>query len=180
MSLSHRNLNGVGGFSIAKRTSNIATKAAAQRLANVMSLQNKDNDSKDDDKDHIFKFVVPSTINGESNLSAISFTRRNRSQSIAVNFRDLKILKNKLDRCFILLWGWPPYSLRVCSYTTQLSFFVTYVPTILAMFLRRSIFYIMFVYVSTVVWDRLCSYDGLFQLFIMFIKLTRGHEHTYN
>ncbi|KFK27654.1 hypothetical protein AALP_AA8G411300 [Arabis alpina] len=84
----HRNqkLDGVGGFSTVKRTQNVATKAAAQRLAKVMALQHKDNDEDDDDdEDHGFKFAPPSnTINGGSNLPAVSFARRNRSQSPAI------------------------------------------------------------------------------------------------
>ncbi|VVB17449.1 unnamed protein product [Arabis nemorensis] len=86
MSPAHRKqqLDGVGGFSTVNRTQNVATKAAAQRLAKVMALQNKDND-EDDDEDHGFKFAAPSsTINGNSNLPAVSFARRNRSQSPAI------------------------------------------------------------------------------------------------
>lgn len=81
----HRNqIGSVGGLSTVKRTQNVATKAAAQRLAKVMALQNKDNEEDDDDDDdHEFKFAPPSSgaING-------SFSRRNRSQSPAVIFRD--------------------------------------------------------------------------------------------
>lgn len=89
MSPAHRNhLGGVGGLSTVKRTQNVATKAAAQRLAKVMALQDKNNeeDDDDDDDDHEFKFAPPSSgaING-------SFARRNRSQSPAV----IKILRNR-------------------------------------------------------------------------------------
>ncbi|EFH48327.1 hypothetical protein ARALYDRAFT_489231 [Arabidopsis lyrata subsp. lyrata] len=77
----HRNqIGSVGGLSTVKRTQNVATKAAAQRLAKVMALQNKDNEEDDDDDDdHEFKFAPPSSgaING-------SFSRRNRSQSPAI------------------------------------------------------------------------------------------------
>ncbi|CAL9231326.1 unnamed protein product [Arabidopsis halleri] len=78
MSPAHRNkIGGVGGLSTVKRTHNVATKEAAQRLAKVMALQNKDNE--EDDDDHEFKFAPPSSgaING-------SFSRRNRSQSPAI------------------------------------------------------------------------------------------------
>ncbi|XP_024006748.1 coiled-coil domain-containing protein SCD2 isoform X1 [Eutrema salsugineum] len=88
MSPAHRkqHLVGVGGFSTVKRTQNVATKAAAERLAKVMALQSKENeDDDDDDEDHDFKFATPSsTINGTSNLPAVSFSRRNRSQSPAI------------------------------------------------------------------------------------------------
>ncbi|KAG7556248.1 hypothetical protein ISN44_As11g023030 [Arabidopsis suecica] len=82
MSPAHRNqIGGVGGgLSTVKRTQNVATKAAAQRLAKVMALQNKNNEEDyDDDDDHEFKFAPPSSgaING-------SFARRNRSQSPAI------------------------------------------------------------------------------------------------
>ncbi|KAG7603231.1 hypothetical protein ISN45_At05g022170 [Arabidopsis thaliana x Arabidopsis arenosa] len=83
MSPAHRNqIGGVGGLSTVKRTQNVATKAAAQRLAKVMALQNKYNeedDDDDDDDDHEFKFAPPSSgpING-------SFARRNRSHSPAI------------------------------------------------------------------------------------------------
>ncbi|AED93200.1 coiled-coil protein [Arabidopsis thaliana] len=80
MSPAHRNqIGGVGGLSTVKRTQNVATKAAAQRLAKVMALQNKDNEEDDDDDDHEFKFAPPSSgpING-------SFARRNRSHSPAI------------------------------------------------------------------------------------------------
>ncbi|KAG2304948.1 hypothetical protein Bca52824_033599 [Brassica carinata] len=44
MSLAHRKQLGVvGGLSTAKRSQNTAAKAAAQRLAKVMALQNKNN-----------------------------------------------------------------------------------------------------------------------------------------
>ncbi|EOA20330.1 hypothetical protein CARUB_v10000636mg [Capsella rubella] len=77
MSPAHRNQlgGGVGGLSTVKRTQNVATKAAAQRLAKVMALHNNDDDDDDDE----FKFAQPSSgaING-------SFARRNRSQSPAL------------------------------------------------------------------------------------------------
>ncbi|CAH2044220.1 unnamed protein product [Thlaspi arvense] len=82
MSPAHRKeLGGLGGFSTVKRTQNVATKEAAQRLAKVMAFQSNDNE-EDDDEDHEFEFAPPSSaINGSSNFS---FARRNRSQSPAI------------------------------------------------------------------------------------------------
>ncbi|KAL1226217.1 Coiled-coil domain-containing protein SCD2 [Cardamine amara subsp. amara] len=89
MSPAHpKQLGGIGGLSTVKRTQNVATKAAAQRLAKVMALQsneNEEDDDDDDDEDHGFKFAPPSgTINGTNNLPAVSFSRRNRSPSPAI------------------------------------------------------------------------------------------------
>lgn len=119
MSPAHRKqLGGVGGVSTVKRTQNVATKAAAQRLAKVMALQNKDNE-EDDDEDHGFKFAAPSSIiNDSSNLPAVSFARRNRSQSPAVKFRDLRILRNRPD----LSWSGRAYSSIKLYMITRLSF----------------------------------------------------------
>ncbi|KAL0890563.1 hypothetical protein Bca101_014546 [Brassica carinata] len=79
---------GVGGYSSpAHRNQNAATKAAAQRLAKVMASQHKqyndEYDDDDDDDDEEFKFAPPSS--GISNLPAVPFARRNRSQSPAIN-----------------------------------------------------------------------------------------------
>uniref|UniRef100_A0A1J3I575 Coiled-coil domain-containing protein SCD2 n=2 Tax=Noccaea caerulescens TaxID=107243 RepID=A0A1J3I575_NOCCA len=84
MSPAHRKQ--LGGLSTVRRTQNVATKEAAQRLAKVMALQHKNNDEYDDDEDHEFKFAVPSSaINGATNLpAAVPFSRRNRSQSPAI------------------------------------------------------------------------------------------------
>ncbi|XP_010503528.1 PREDICTED: coiled-coil domain-containing protein SCD2 isoform X2 [Camelina sativa] len=105
MSPAHRKqLGGVGGFSTVKRTQNVAAKAAAQRLAKVMALQNKDNgddDDEDEDEDLSLRFASPSlkparhapsslsstgsnSSNGNSNLPAVSFVPRNRSPSPAL------------------------------------------------------------------------------------------------
>lgn len=92
MSPAHRKqLGGAGGLSTVRRTQNVATKEAAQRLAKVMALEHKNNDEYDDDEDHEFKFAVPSSaINGTTNLpAAVPFSRRNRSQSPAVNSRSV-------------------------------------------------------------------------------------------
>ncbi|XP_013643485.2 coiled-coil domain-containing protein SCD2 [Brassica napus] len=78
---------GVGGYSPAHRNQNVATKAAAQRLAKVMALQHKyDDDDDDDDDDDEFKFANPSSaINGISNVPAVPFAGRNRSPSPAIS-----------------------------------------------------------------------------------------------
>uniref|UniRef100_M4CZQ6 Coiled-coil domain-containing protein SCD2 n=1 Tax=Brassica campestris TaxID=3711 RepID=M4CZQ6_BRACM len=78
---------GVGGYSPAHRNQNVATKAAAQRLAKVMALQHKyDDDDDDDDDDDEFKFANPSSaINGISNVPAVPFASRNRSPSPAIS-----------------------------------------------------------------------------------------------
>lgn len=106
MSPAHRKqLGGVGNFSTVKRTQNVAAKAAAQRLAQVMALQNKDNgddDDEDEDEDLSLRFASPSlkparhtpssfsstgsnSSNVNSNLPAVSFAPRTRSPSPAVN-----------------------------------------------------------------------------------------------
>ncbi|KAL1217307.1 Coiled-coil domain-containing protein SCD2 [Cardamine amara subsp. amara] len=105
MSPAHRKqLGGIGGFSTVKRTQNVAAKAAAQRLAQVMALQNKDNgddDEEDEDEDLSLRFASPSlkpsrhapssfsstgsnSSNGNSNLPAVSFLPRTRSPSPAL------------------------------------------------------------------------------------------------
>ncbi|KAF8081571.1 hypothetical protein N665_0879s0026 [Sinapis alba] len=104
MSPAHRKqLGGVGAFSTAKRSQNVAAKAAAQRLAKVMALQNKDNgeeeDEEDEDEDLSLRFAptslkparhAPSSLsstgsNGNSKLPpAVSFAPRNRSPSPAL------------------------------------------------------------------------------------------------
>lgn len=112
MSPAHRKqLGGVGGFSTVKRTQNVAAKAAAQRLAKVMAMQNKDNgdeDDEDEDEDLSLRFASPalkparhapssslsstgsnSSSNGNSNLPAVSFAPRTRSPSPSVNFVSL-------------------------------------------------------------------------------------------
>ncbi|CAH8392192.1 unnamed protein product [Eruca vesicaria subsp. sativa] len=101
MSPAHRKLGGVGGFSTAKRSQNVAAKAAAQRLAKVMALQNKDNgdeDEEDEEEDLSLRFAptslkparhAPSSLsstgsNGDSKPPAVSFALRNRSPSPAL------------------------------------------------------------------------------------------------
>ncbi|KAF5730992.1 hypothetical protein HS088_TW19G00595 [Tripterygium wilfordii] len=81
-------------FSTVKRTQNVAAKAAAQRLAQVMASQASTDDDEEDDL--TFRFSVPtppapsihsSTVrNGSSNITTptISLTRPNRSPSPAL------------------------------------------------------------------------------------------------
>lgn len=87
------------GYSTIKRTQNVAAKAAAQRLAQVMASQTTDNDDDDDEDDDLgFRFAAPTSFgnNSASNngsgsaLSGISFGKPNRSPSPALgrNFMD--------------------------------------------------------------------------------------------
>lgn len=74
------------GFSTIKRTQNVAAKAAAQRLAQVMASQAADED--DDDDDLGFRRPAPasgSSFNRSSNGGpAVSIARPTRSPSPAV------------------------------------------------------------------------------------------------
>ncbi|XP_021908857.1 coiled-coil domain-containing protein SCD2-like [Carica papaya] len=88
----------VGGLSTIKRTQNVAAKAAAQRLAQVMASQNNEEEDEEDDLD--FRFSAPppprthrtpspfsTTANNSvsnNNLPAISISRPNRSPSPAL------------------------------------------------------------------------------------------------
>ncbi|CAN1242202.1 Coiled-coil domain-containing protein SCD2 [Linum perenne] len=96
MSPAHPNSRLGGGMSTIKRTQNVAAKAAAHRLAQVMASQTADDDDDDDDDDLGFRFSnqaahPPSTFgssgiqNGRNSTTpAISFTRGNRSPSPAL------------------------------------------------------------------------------------------------
>ncbi|OMO91368.1 hypothetical protein CCACVL1_07135 [Corchorus capsularis] len=84
-----------GGMSTIKRTQNVAAKAAAQRLAQVMASQTPDDDEEDDDLG--FRFggpPVPTSFSNNSlnhnTLPSISVTRPHRSPSPALgrNFVD--------------------------------------------------------------------------------------------
>ncbi|KAL4559821.1 hypothetical protein LXL04_031967 [Taraxacum kok-saghyz] len=79
------------GYSTIKRTQNVAAKAAAQRLAQVMASQTVDDDDDDDD-DLGFQFAAPTSFGNKSAnnngtgsaLSGISFGKPNRSPSPAL------------------------------------------------------------------------------------------------
>ncbi|XP_007038108.2 PREDICTED: coiled-coil domain-containing protein SCD2 [Theobroma cacao] len=86
---SRLHLGAAGGMSTIKRTQNVAAKAAAQRLAQVMASQTPDDDEEDDDLG--FRFggpPVPTSFSNSSlnhsTLPAISVTRPNRSPSPAL------------------------------------------------------------------------------------------------
>ncbi|ONI07864.1 hypothetical protein PRUPE_5G143600 [Prunus persica] len=90
----HSRLNpSVTGISTVKRNQNVAAKAAAQRLAQVMASR-ATGDDDDDDDDLGFRFAqpphAPSSLsgngfnNGAKALPAISVTRPNRSPSPAL------------------------------------------------------------------------------------------------
>ncbi|KVH98102.1 hypothetical protein Ccrd_023672 [Cynara cardunculus var. scolymus] len=80
------------GYSTIKRTQNVAAKAAALRLAQVMASQTADDDEEDDDPG--FRFAAPTSFgknnaNNNNNgsvgaLSGVSFGRPNRSPSPAL------------------------------------------------------------------------------------------------
>lgn len=82
------------GYSTIKRTQNVAAKAAAQRLAQVMASQTTDGDDDDDDDDLGFRFAAPTSFGNNSavsngsggggGLSGVSFGRPNRSPSPAL------------------------------------------------------------------------------------------------
>lgn len=83
------------GYSTIKRTQNVAAKAAAQRLAQVMASQTAADDDDEDD-DLGFRFAAPQppssfSSNSANNTTAttvtsISLSRANRSPSPAVIF----------------------------------------------------------------------------------------------
>jgi len=95
MSPAHPNSRLSSNMSTIKRTQNVAAKAAAQRLAQVMaSSQTADDDDDEDDLD--FRFParpapVPassgfSSVNHRGSSNGVSVTRPNRSPSPAVIF----------------------------------------------------------------------------------------------
>ena len=85
----HSRLPPASGFSTIKRTQNVAAKAAAQRLAQVMASQTVDDEEEDDDLG--FRYGAQPPPSFSSNLSsnrnggpAISLAKPNRSPSPAV------------------------------------------------------------------------------------------------
>lgn len=94
MSPAHASLRLGSGMSTIMRTQNVAAKAAAQRLAQVMASQTTDDDDEDDDLG--FRFSAPplpapsifsSRLNHSGNNGvppSISIARANRSPSPAV------------------------------------------------------------------------------------------------
>ncbi|KAL5724470.1 hypothetical protein ACHQM5_007729 [Ranunculus cassubicifolius] len=67
-------------FSNIRKTQNVAAKAAARRLAQVMASQTADDEEDDDDLD--FRFRAPSSNN--NNIPIISSSRPNRTPSPAI------------------------------------------------------------------------------------------------
>ncbi|KAI7732302.1 hypothetical protein M8C21_008102, partial [Ambrosia artemisiifolia] len=99
------------GYSTIKRTQNVAAKAAAQRLAQVMASTNNSND----DDDLGFRFANPTSFgsksggagsNGSGNaLSGVSFGRANRSPSpvsfiLKMHIRRLSIQRKMRRSCY--------------------------------------------------------------------------------
>lgn len=93
---------GATAFSTIKRTQNVAAKAAAARLAQVMASQAAaaDDDDDDDDDDLGFRYPPPpaplsfsnnSAAYNSGSIPAISASRTNRSASPAVSFRFIKL-----------------------------------------------------------------------------------------
>ncbi|KAI3845940.1 hypothetical protein MKX03_013625 [Papaver bracteatum] len=78
-----RSSSTVTGMSNIKRTQNVAAKAAAQRLAQVMASQTADNDDDDDDDDDDLDFRYPQS-NSNSSISGFPSTRPTRSPSPAL------------------------------------------------------------------------------------------------
>ncbi|KAK6924612.1 hypothetical protein RJ641_008938 [Dillenia turbinata] len=79
---------GAGGLSSIKRSQNVAAKAAAQRLAQVMASQTADNDDDDDDLGFRFPGAPPPALSSFSsnvnNNHSITTTTNNHSNSVSV------------------------------------------------------------------------------------------------
>ncbi|MED6144919.1 hypothetical protein PIB30_020041, partial [Stylosanthes scabra] len=74
-------LTGTNGISTVKRTQNVAAKAAAQRLAQVMASQTAADDDDDDDDDDLgFRYTAPPPLSLSRNAvkSASNITSRTR------------------------------------------------------------------------------------------------------
>lgn len=68
----------LAGISTVKRTQNVAAKAAAQRLAQVMASQTVDDDDDDDDEDLGFRYSAPPPLT----LSTRNATHRSLSPAV--------------------------------------------------------------------------------------------------
>ncbi|KAL5979384.1 hypothetical protein ACLOJK_019282 [Asimina triloba] len=82
----HRSASAAGSFSSIKRTQNVAAKAAAQRLAQVMASQTAEADDDDDEDGDLsggFRYNIPPRYANNS-LPAISAGRPTRSPSPAL------------------------------------------------------------------------------------------------
>ncbi|XP_058102979.1 coiled-coil domain-containing protein SCD2 [Magnolia sinica] len=82
----HRSASAAGSFSNIKRTQNVAAKAAAQRLAQVMASQTADADDDDDDEGDVaagFRYNAPPRYTNNS-VPAIMAGRPTRSPSPAL------------------------------------------------------------------------------------------------
>jgi hypothetical protein len=84
----HARSSSLTGISTIKRTQNVAAKAAAQRLAQVMASQAADDDEDDDEDDLGFRYSAPPpplTLSRKSSNNNTNTTQsRNRSSSHAV------------------------------------------------------------------------------------------------
>lgn len=112
---------GATGYSTIKRTQNVAAKAAAQRLAQVMASQTAADD-EDEDDDLGFRFAAPQppssfSSNSTNNTTAtsitsISLSRANRSPSPAVIFLRTRVHYGVVLNSII----WKVYFSRVCIF----------------------------------------------------------------
>lgn len=81
----HARSSSLTGISTIKRTQNVAAKAAAQRLAQVMASQVADNeDDEDDDDDLGFRYSAPPPLT-LTRKSATTHTHRSPSHALARN-----------------------------------------------------------------------------------------------
>lgn len=81
----HARSSSLTGISTIKRTQNVAAKAAAQRLAQVMASQAADNDDDEDDDDDLgFRYSAPPPLT-LSRKSATTHSHRSPSHALARN-----------------------------------------------------------------------------------------------
>ncbi|XLT74435.1 coiled-coil domain-containing protein SCD2 isoform X2 [Arachis hypogaea] len=80
-------LTGNNGISTVKRNQNVAAKAAAQRLAQVMASQTADDDDDDDDDDLGFRYTAPPPLSLSRNAikSTSNITSRTRRSPSPAN-----------------------------------------------------------------------------------------------